>query len=185
MLRDEVHFRFEGHRYAVADLPPEGYEELGRVEVQRLLAEVLGQRDRAACATIVEHLLERLGEGAVGARRDPATLGYRIEPMDVVRPPRLWRQVVVRGPLELHPFEVPRLLELASTLVEDEAWIEVLVVDEQDQPIPHQEYEIRLSDGRVRTARTNEHGILRYEWLPDGECEISLLGLDEGAWEAA
>ncbi len=186
MIRQPVHFRFEGHQYAVAHWPPEGFEPLGRFEARRVLADLMADgRHRASCAAVVERLLDARGEGSLGIRRDPATQGYRNAPDRSDPPVAVWRRVVVRGPQQLHPYQIPRLLELVSTLREDDAWIEVLVVDEDDEPIAHQQYEIRLSDGRTRSARTNEHGILRYEWLPDGDCEISLVGLDEGAWDAA
>jgi hypothetical protein len=47
------------------------------------------------------------------------------------------------------------------------------------------EYEIELSDGRVQRGRTSEHGILRYEDLPDGSCKLRLLSVDGRGWDVA
>ncbi len=70
----------------------------------------------------------------------------------------------------------------APAVVEDE-WVDVVVVDQDDRPVPLLDYEIRLSDGRVRQGRTNEHGRLYYDELPPGDCELVLLGVDGDLWE--
>ena len=67
----------------------------------------------------------------------------------------------------------------------EDQWIEVLVLDDKDQPVANVEYEIELSDGRVQRGRTSEHGILRYEDLPSGSCKVRLLDVDGSSWDLA
>lgn len=62
------------------------------------------------------------------------------------------------------------------------AWIEVQVVDDDDTPCRNIEYEIELSDGRVRRGRTNDSGVLRYESIPGGNCKLRLPKLDAETW---
>jgi hypothetical protein len=62
-------------------------------------------------------------------------------------------------------------------------WIEVLVEDEDHNPVPNVAYKIVLPDGSARTGRTNQNGIVRYDNIPSGSCEFSLVELDADAWE--
>ncbi len=67
-----------------------------------------------------------------------------------------------------------------------QSWIEVLLIENGDDvPRAHVDYEIELSDGRIRTGKTNEHGILRYESIPDGKCTLRLPASTGSIWEPA
>jgi hypothetical protein len=67
----------------------------------------------------------------------------------------------------------------------EDTWIEVLVVDEEDVPVAGIEYEIELSDGRVRRGRTSELGILRYDGIAPGSCKVKLLSVEGKGWDRA
>lgn len=63
-------------------------------------------------------------------------------------------------------------------------WIEIELVDENDQPVPRQRFEITLPDGTTRRGRTNEEGVGRVDGIhPPGDCQISFTELDHRAWE--
>lgn len=126
--------------------------------------------------------------GHLGVRSDD---GVRLEVLIARRP----GVVLLRRPPRTHG---PLLVDLeAGDLVEPEpepdsaaalrgdAWIEVQVVDGDDEPCANVDFEIELSDGRVRQGRTNEHGVLRYEEIVEGLCTIRLLDLDESEWRVA
>jgi hypothetical protein len=167
-----VSFHFEGHEYMLAPRPVPGFEAVGEVQAARVLAAARRGGPHAAAAA----LLDEHGEWC----RRVMTSTSPLEPA-------MWSLLRRCDPhLGDPPHErAPLLSELAPPPPVETAWIEVLVVDEDDEPVAGQAYEIRLSDGRLRRARTNEHGILRYEALPEGTCEVTLVALDQSAWQAA
>ncbi len=91
------------------------------------------------------------------------------------------QRVVSGGPIRV---EKPEVYEPAApeVIVESNDWIEILIVDEDDQPVPDVAYEIELPNGSVRRGRTNYEGIARCERIPPGTCKLTLVELDSGAW---
>jgi type VI secretion system secreted protein VgrG len=63
------------------------------------------------------------------------------------------------------------------------AWIEIELVDEEDQPVTGEQYEITLPDGRVAKGTTNQKGLARIEGIDPGTCQINFPKLDKDAWE--
>lgn len=70
-----------------------------------------------------------------------------------------------------------------SDIVERLTWIEVLIEDEDQQPVANVAYKLVLPDGSVRIGKTNQAGILRYDRIPVGECKLELTELDTQAWK--
>lgn len=70
-------------------------------------------------------------------------------------------------------------------VVEKLDWIEVLVEDEDEQPVPNIAYKLTLPDGSARTGKTNKLGIVRYERIPSGSCKFELTEFDAKAWKTA
>ena len=63
-------------------------------------------------------------------------------------------------------------------------WIEIELVDEDDQAVVGEPFRITLPDGSVRTGRTDARGVGRLEGISEpGECQISFTELDQDAWE--
>jgi hypothetical protein len=67
-------------------------------------------------------------------------------------------------------------------IVEDTDWIEILVADEDDQPVRDVAFELELPDGSIRRGRTNADGIARCDRIPSGTCKLTLIELDTNAW---
>lgn len=67
-------------------------------------------------------------------------------------------------------------------IVEHEDWIEILIADEDDQPVRDVAFELELPDGSIRRGRTDGEGIARYEGIPSGDCKLTLIELDTNAW---
>ncbi|PRQ10229.1 hypothetical protein [Enhygromyxa salina] len=67
-------------------------------------------------------------------------------------------------------------------IVENNDWIEILVEDEDEQPVSGVAYELELPDGSLRRGRTNQFGIARWERIPSGSCKLSLVELDTVSW---
>jgi len=66
---------------------------------------------------------------------------------------------------------------------EDNSWIEIELVDEEDDPIPGEKYRITLPDGRVAEGTLDQNGFKRLEGIPPGTCQIIFPKLDKDAWE--
>lgn len=81
--------------------------------------------------------------------------------------------------------DLPDLPDEPEDIIERLTWIEVLIEDQDQQPVANVAYKLVLADGSVRIGKTNEVGILRYEGIPEGECQFELTEVDGQAWEVA
>lgn len=64
-----------------------------------------------------------------------------------------------------------------------EGWIEVELIDEEDQPVPGEKYKIELPDGSVAEGTLDEKGLARIDGIDSGTCKITFPELDKEAWE--
>lgn len=67
-------------------------------------------------------------------------------------------------------------------LKEKTNWIEIVLVDMDDKPVPNIRYLITLPSGKVKEGKLNEHGKAKYEQIGPGKCTISFPDLDKDAW---
>lgn len=188
-----LRFFLDGELYLLVDrrdlsAREPGFMEVGRWEAEKVLADALSQ---SGDALVRAGLGDRQSESEWDDRHEvPQRMRSRLdEELDRLV---LLRRRKPRYTLVLaKPEAVVDLNELApedlggGTESAEDQWIEVLVLDDKDQPVANVEYEIELSDGRVQRGRTSEHGILRYEDLPSGSCKIRLLDVDGSSWELA
>ena len=65
------------------------------------------------------------------------------------------------------------------------SWIEIELVDEDNEPVPGEEYEITLPDDSLATGTLDEKGFARLEGIPSGTCQITFPALHETIWERA
>jgi type VI secretion system secreted protein VgrG len=66
------------------------------------------------------------------------------------------------------------------------SWIEIEMVDEEDQPVTGQRYEITLPDGETVASGTLDHkGFARVDGIDPGTCQITFPDLDKDAWKPA
>jgi hypothetical protein len=65
------------------------------------------------------------------------------------------------------------------------SWIEIELVDEEDQPVPGERYKIELPDGSVAEGTLDEKGFARIDGMDPGTCKITFPELDKDAWEPA
>jgi type VI secretion system secreted protein VgrG len=67
---------------------------------------------------------------------------------------------------------------------EEKSWIEIQLVDENDQPVAGERYRITLSDGTtVDQGRTDSNGMAKITGIDPGTCKITFPDLDKEAWE--
>jgi type VI secretion system secreted protein VgrG len=64
-------------------------------------------------------------------------------------------------------------------------WIEIVLVDEANQPVPGMPYQITLPDSTVASGTLDEKGFARVEGFDPGSCQVTFPGLDESAWGPA
>ena len=81
--------------------------------------------------------------------------------------------------LEIEPGE----FEPVVVVERETTWIGLELVDEMDQPVASEHFEITGPDGRVRRGRTDANGRARISGIPPGTYQISFPRLDEDAWE--
>ncbi len=69
---------------------------------------------------------------------------------------------------------------------EKKSWIEIELVDEEDNPVPGEKYKVILPDGKtVAEGTLDEKGFARVEGIDPGTCKITFPNLDKDAWEKA
>lgn len=180
-----LRFFLDGEHYVLVEAKDAAYldedlEEVGAWEAQRVLEGALAHDHAHA------RLRGALGEPTSGSWDDRHGFVRRTRSRVDADPERL---VLLRRrrPIFALVLGEPIVDDLADLVPTDErpedTWIEVLVVDDDDEPVAGVEYEIVLSDGRVRRGRTSEHGILRHEDMPPGSCKVKLLGVEAKGWE--
>jgi len=66
------------------------------------------------------------------------------------------------------------------------SWIEIEMVDEEDNPVPGEKYSITLPDGEtVAEGMLDGKGFARVDGIEPGTCKITFPELDKDAWEEA
>jgi len=63
------------------------------------------------------------------------------------------------------------------------AWIEIVLVDETDEPVPGERFQITLPDGTRVSGALDSEGFARLDGIDSGVCEVSFPNLDRDAWE--
>ena len=66
---------------------------------------------------------------------------------------------------------------------EEKSWIEIEMVDEEDNPVASEKYKITLPDGKVAQGTLDNKGFARVEGIEPGTCQITFPKLDKDAWE--
>lgn len=67
--------------------------------------------------------------------------------------------------------------------IEEKSWIEIEMVDEEDEPVPGEKYKITLPDNSVAEGTLDGKGFARVEGIDEGTCKITFPELDKDAWE--
>ena len=62
------------------------------------------------------------------------------------------------------------------------SWIEIVLVDMEDKPVPGVRYRITLPDGGEQEGTLNELGQAGYYQIEPGTCKVTFPDLDAEAW---
>lgn len=67
----------------------------------------------------------------------------------------------------------------------EKTWIEIRLIDQDDQPVPGIKYRLKITDGSVREGALDAEGKIRVTGIDPGTCEISFPELDSNDWKQA
>jgi len=56
---------------------------------------------------------------------------------------------------------------------------------EDGTPVPDEPYKVKLSDGTVKTGKTDKDGKVRIDGVPEGQCEVNYPRIDKDQWRKA
>lgn len=65
------------------------------------------------------------------------------------------------------------------------SWIEIVLVDRENNPVANESCTITLSDGTTRSAKTDSSGKVRLQGIPQGMCRVSFPDIDGREWSAS
>ena len=83
------------------------------------------------------------------------------------------------GSVQLQPHTEPATEEEKE---KKKSWIEIKLLDEEDQPVPGEAYQVQLPDGTVAEGTLNDQGVARVEGFEPGSCEVTFPNLDQSVW---
>ncbi len=63
------------------------------------------------------------------------------------------------------------------------SWVEIVMLDQKDNPVAGMKYEITLPDNTVRSGTLDEKGAAKVSGFEPGGCKVSFPSLDQEAWE--
>lgn len=63
------------------------------------------------------------------------------------------------------------------------SWIEIELIDNKDNPMSGEKYEIKLPDGTTSKGTLDGNGFARVEGFEPGKCEVSFPKLEDDAWD--
>jgi type VI secretion system secreted protein VgrG len=84
------------------------------------------------------------------------------------------------GSEKVKPYKPPQTKEEKEN---KKSWIEIEMVDEENQPVPGMAYRITLPDGSVADGTLDGKGFARVDGIESGTCQITFPDLDQDAWQ--
>ncbi|GJQ30603.1 MAG: hypothetical protein HBSAPP03_24870 [Phycisphaerae bacterium] len=89
------------------------------------------------------------------------------------------------GSTNIDPAAAEEAASESSDPDEPPTWIEIELLDDDDQPIAGEVYRVTTPDGKVRSGTLNDKGFARVEGVKKGQCKVTFPRLDEAAWRKA
>jgi hypothetical protein len=62
-------------------------------------------------------------------------------------------------------------------------WIEIVLIDADENPVPGAKYELRLSDGQIKSDTLDAKGRARCDGIPPGICTVCFPEYDRREWK--
>jgi type VI secretion system secreted protein VgrG len=93
-------------------------------------------------------------------------------------------QRAAMSPTQLAASNAPWHDENAEEVKTKKSWIEIVLVDDDDKPVPGEAYRITLPDGTTLAEGTlDENGFARVDGIDPGTCQVTFPDLDKDSWE--
>jgi hypothetical protein len=67
----------------------------------------------------------------------------------------------------------------------EKTWVEFRLIDQDGKPVGDVAYKVTLPDGEVFTGRLNSQGVIRFDSIDPGDCQIGFPEIDGEEWKAA
>lgn len=83
------------------------------------------------------------------------------------------------GSTPVKPHKPPTTEEEADK----KSWIEIELVDEDDEPVPGEKYKVTLPDDSVAEGTLDNNGFVHIDGIEPGTCKITFPELDKDVWE--
>jgi hypothetical protein len=81
--------------------------------------------------------------------------------------------------VEVKPHKPPQTKEERA---EKKSWIEIVLVDVEDMPVPGEPYRITLPDATVAEGTLDNKGFARVEGFDPGQCKVTFPKRDQTVW---
>ena len=117
------------------------------------------------------------GSAVTPADPDAANEADKANPGEVeqIKAEQIQKQSGKYGSVKVQPYKPSQ---------EKKGWIEIVLVDEDNNPVPGETYQITLPDGATVAAGTlDDKGFARLEGIDSGTCKITFPELDKDAWD--
>jgi type VI secretion system secreted protein VgrG len=123
-----------------------------------------------------------------GASPAPPTKTKVAEIADNAKPGSLGEsfktQRAAMSPTEAAAANAPRHNSKSEENKDKKSWIEIVLVDQDDKPVPGEAYRITLPDGTTLAEGTlDDKGFAREDGIDPGTCKVTFPNLDKESWE--
>ena len=124
----------------------------------------------------------KAGKAVAPAAPDPAEEADIADPgkMDEIKAEQVEKEEGKYGATQVTPHKPP---EEDEEEAEEKTWIEIEMVDEEDEPVPSEKYKVTLPDDTVAEGTLDGNGFARIEGVEPGTCKVTFPKLDAEAWE--
>jgi hypothetical protein len=61
-------------------------------------------------------------------------------------------------------------------------WIEFQLIDEDGDPVPNVTYRVKLPNGSTRDGLLDDEGLVRFDNIDPGQCQVTFPAIDADAW---
>jgi hypothetical protein len=68
---------------------------------------------------------------------------------------------------------------------ETQTWIEIRLIDENDEPVPGARYRLHLPDGAIMEGALDDGGLARVDQILPGSCCVEFPEIDSREWRPA
>ena len=122
------------------------------------------------------------GSAVPPAPPDPASDADDANPgaVEAIQGTQLKTKTGKYGSVQVQPYKPP---QTKADKDKKKSWIEIVLVDEDDNPQAGEEYQITLPDGSVADGTLDEKGFARVDGIDSGTCDVTFPNLDKDAWK--